>query len=199
MAGLTTHVLDTSIGRPASGVEIELHALGRGRRARVGQADQNQRRRAHRRAPSRRRRGAGRNLRIVVPCRRLFPRPRRSDGRTAVPRHRADPLRHRRPERTLPRAAGGDAMELFHLPRQLNSQRSAGSQISRKIGLAQIAPASLIAYYKLAYHKRALNWLWRTIGARSERRRRAPPSRRAGSSNPYVNCRPRAAPSSACS
>ena len=28
MAGLTTHVLDTSIGRPASGVEIELHALG---------------------------------------------------------------------------------------------------------------------------------------------------------------------------
>jgi len=28
MAGLTTHVLDTSIGRPASGVEIELHRLG---------------------------------------------------------------------------------------------------------------------------------------------------------------------------
>jgi 5-hydroxyisourate hydrolase len=28
MAGLTTHVLDTSIGRPAAGVEIELHALG---------------------------------------------------------------------------------------------------------------------------------------------------------------------------
>ena len=28
MAGLTTHVLDTSIGRPASGVEIELHQLG---------------------------------------------------------------------------------------------------------------------------------------------------------------------------
>jgi 5-hydroxyisourate hydrolase len=27
MAGLTTHVLDTSIGRPAFGVEIELHAL----------------------------------------------------------------------------------------------------------------------------------------------------------------------------
>jgi 5-hydroxyisourate hydrolase len=27
MAGLTTHVLDTSIGRPASGVEIELHAV----------------------------------------------------------------------------------------------------------------------------------------------------------------------------
>ena len=27
MAGLTTHVLDTSIGRPAAGVEIELHAL----------------------------------------------------------------------------------------------------------------------------------------------------------------------------
>jgi 5-hydroxyisourate hydrolase len=28
MAGLTTHVLDTTRGRPASGVEIELHALG---------------------------------------------------------------------------------------------------------------------------------------------------------------------------
>jgi 5-hydroxyisourate hydrolase len=28
MAGLTTHVLDTSIGRPAAGVEIELHAVG---------------------------------------------------------------------------------------------------------------------------------------------------------------------------
>ena len=27
MAGLTTHVLDTTRGRPASGVEIELHAL----------------------------------------------------------------------------------------------------------------------------------------------------------------------------
>ena len=27
MAGLTTHVLDTSIGRPASGVEVELHAV----------------------------------------------------------------------------------------------------------------------------------------------------------------------------
>lgn len=27
MAGLTTHVLDTSIGRPAAGVEIELFAL----------------------------------------------------------------------------------------------------------------------------------------------------------------------------
>jgi 5-hydroxyisourate hydrolase len=30
MAGLTTHVLDTSIGRPASGVEIELHAVAAG-------------------------------------------------------------------------------------------------------------------------------------------------------------------------
>jgi 5-hydroxyisourate hydrolase len=28
MAGLTTHILDTTRGRPASGVEIELHALG---------------------------------------------------------------------------------------------------------------------------------------------------------------------------
>ncbi len=28
MAGLTTHVLDTTRGRPAAGVEIELHALG---------------------------------------------------------------------------------------------------------------------------------------------------------------------------
>jgi len=28
MTGLTTHVLDTTRGRPASGVEIELHALG---------------------------------------------------------------------------------------------------------------------------------------------------------------------------
>jgi 5-hydroxyisourate hydrolase len=27
MAGLTTHVLDTVLGRPAAGVEIELHAL----------------------------------------------------------------------------------------------------------------------------------------------------------------------------
>src|ERR1700732_1041785 len=28
MAGLTTHILDTTRGRPASGVEIELHVLG---------------------------------------------------------------------------------------------------------------------------------------------------------------------------
>jgi 5-hydroxyisourate hydrolase len=28
MAGLTTHILDTTRGRPASGVEIELHLLG---------------------------------------------------------------------------------------------------------------------------------------------------------------------------
>ncbi len=28
MAGLTTHVLDTTRGRPAAGVRIELHALG---------------------------------------------------------------------------------------------------------------------------------------------------------------------------
>ena len=28
MAGLTTHILDTTRGRPASGVEIELHAVG---------------------------------------------------------------------------------------------------------------------------------------------------------------------------
>jgi len=28
MAGLTTHVLDTTRGRPAAGVEIELYALG---------------------------------------------------------------------------------------------------------------------------------------------------------------------------
>jgi 5-hydroxyisourate hydrolase len=30
MAGLTTHVLDTSQGRPASGVAIELHSLAAG-------------------------------------------------------------------------------------------------------------------------------------------------------------------------
>jgi 5-hydroxyisourate hydrolase len=30
MAGLTTHVLDTTRGRPASGVAIELHALAAG-------------------------------------------------------------------------------------------------------------------------------------------------------------------------
>jgi 5-hydroxyisourate hydrolase len=30
MAGLTTHVLDTAHGRPASGVAIELHALAAG-------------------------------------------------------------------------------------------------------------------------------------------------------------------------
>ena len=34
MAGLTTHVLDTTRGRPASGVAIELHALGRTARER---------------------------------------------------------------------------------------------------------------------------------------------------------------------
>ena len=28
MAGLTTHVLDTTRGKPAAGVEIELHAIG---------------------------------------------------------------------------------------------------------------------------------------------------------------------------
>ena len=28
MAGLTTHILDTTRGRPASGVEIELHVVG---------------------------------------------------------------------------------------------------------------------------------------------------------------------------
>jgi 5-hydroxyisourate hydrolase len=42
MAGLTTHVLDTSIGRPASGVEIELHAVAAdGTRALVKRAKTN--------------------------------------------------------------------------------------------------------------------------------------------------------------
>ena len=121
MAGLTTHVLDTSIGRPASGVEIELFALAAdGARTLVKRARTNADGRTDAPLLSRRR-GAGRNLRTVVPCRRLFPRPGRADGRAAVPRRRADPLRHRRPRRTLPRAAGGDAVELFHLSRQLTA------------------------------------------------------------------------------
>jgi 5-hydroxyisourate hydrolase len=42
MAGLTTHVLDASIGRPAAGVEIELFALGAdGLRTLIGRARTN--------------------------------------------------------------------------------------------------------------------------------------------------------------
>jgi len=42
MAGLTTHVLDTTRGRPAAGVEIELHALGAdGSRSLVAKATTN--------------------------------------------------------------------------------------------------------------------------------------------------------------
>ncbi len=42
MAGLTTHVLDTTSGRPAAGVEIELYEISAdGRRALVAQARTN--------------------------------------------------------------------------------------------------------------------------------------------------------------
>ena len=42
MAGLTTHVLDTTRGRPAAGVAIELHSLGAdGARALVAKATTN--------------------------------------------------------------------------------------------------------------------------------------------------------------
>jgi len=36
MAGLTTHVLDTSLGRPAAGVTVELFRLGEAARQRLG-------------------------------------------------------------------------------------------------------------------------------------------------------------------
>ena len=41
MAGLTTHVLDTAVGKPASGVEIELYQLGAGPPVLVARAHTN--------------------------------------------------------------------------------------------------------------------------------------------------------------
>jgi 5-hydroxyisourate hydrolase len=41
MAGLTTHVLDTALGRPAAGVKIELFELRDGARTRIATAETN--------------------------------------------------------------------------------------------------------------------------------------------------------------
>lgn len=37
MAGLSTHILDTSSGRPGAGIRIQLHSLHNGQRALVGE------------------------------------------------------------------------------------------------------------------------------------------------------------------
>ena len=79
--------------------------------------DQHQRpvRRAHPRRAGLRERA----LPAPVPCWRLFSGARRIVRSFAVPRRRADPLFTERGRRALSRAARCDALELFHLSREL--------------------------------------------------------------------------------
>ena len=72
-----------------------------------------------------------RRLRARVPCRRLFPRPRR--GAADPPFLDIVPIRfaHRRGGRALPRAAPRLALELFHLPGQLSVEPSAHAAPAR--------------------------------------------------------------------
>jgi len=96
MAGLTTHVLDASIGRPAAGVEIELFALGAdGLRTLIGRARTNADGRTDAPlSPPPKRGSASTNSHSMLGT--IFARGALK-RRTAISRHRADPLRRRRP------------------------------------------------------------------------------------------------------
>ena len=119
MGRLSTHVLDTANGKPASGVAIELFTLEGEQRRSVVATTTNADGRTDAPLHDRRRVSDG-NLRARLPCRRLFPVLGTADGRTAVPGPRADPLHDRGARRALPRPAPRFALELFHLPRQLS-------------------------------------------------------------------------------
>src|SRR5271166_3229668 len=90
-----------------------------GRRAEARRRHGDQFRRSNRQAADRGGRGPRWAVRTPVSRRRLFPAPGREDGGSAVSGRRADPLRRRRPERALPRAAPRLAVELFDLSGEL--------------------------------------------------------------------------------
>ena len=109
LMALTTHVLDTALGRPAAGVAITLHRDGEELAARG-----HQRRRPHRRrrCSSSSRPASTSSASPSAPTSRRRPRAHRP----AVPRRRPGPLRHRGRGRAPPRAAARLALGVQHLP-----------------------------------------------------------------------------------
>jgi 5-hydroxyisourate hydrolase-like protein (transthyretin family) len=111
---LSTHVLDADKGRPCLGVRIALHEIGGSARALAQGTVTNADGRTD--APL----IAGEPLRIgtyelTFHIGRLFLRSR-------LPRHRADPLLHRRARGPLPCAVARDAVELYDLPGKLTEK-----------------------------------------------------------------------------
>ncbi len=143
LAGLTTHVLDLTRGGPAPGVRIELYELGKdGDRRLVASTTTNADGRTDKPLIA----GDGRARRRVrtrFPRGRLFSRCGRQTGRPAVPRRRADPLRHRRSGRALPRAPARLAVELFDLPGKLRAR--AILQVPRANGPSTSTPSARAA------------------------------------------------------
>jgi HIUase/Transthyretin family len=107
LAGLTTHVLDVTSGRPADGVRVELYELvGGSERKPVVDVVTNSD-------------GRLRQVRARLPSRGLFPPPTDRASRPAVPRDNPNPLRRRRSHGALSHAPPRLAMELFDLPGKL--------------------------------------------------------------------------------
>ena len=73
MAGLTTHVLDVTSGRPADGVRVRALRVGGRIRPQADRRCRDQCRRPHRQAADERRAGARRPVRAHLPRRGLFP------------------------------------------------------------------------------------------------------------------------------
>ena len=115
MAGVTTHVLDVSRGRPADGVRVELYELAGGSdRKLIADVVTNADGRTDKPLMSADQARAG-QFELDLPCWRLFPPPARGTRRPAVPRHRADPLWGRRRQGALSRSPHCLALELFDL------------------------------------------------------------------------------------
>ena len=119
VAGVTTHILDVGIGRPAQGVRVELYDLGGGSgRTLVADVTTNADGRTDKPLISADAARAG-QFELAFHVGDYF----RSRGvqlaEPAVPRYRPDPLRRRRPSGALPCAPARLAVELFDLSGKL--------------------------------------------------------------------------------
>ena len=149
MAGLTTHVLDTTRGRPAARRRDRTARRGPTARelwSRARETNADGRTDAPLMRPADARVGA---FELTFHVGAYF----RAQGAAVADPPFLDvvPIRFadRRPEGALPRAAGGDALELFDLSRKLTA--SVGKIIA--LAFPHCARRVIGAYYKLAYNK----------------------------------------------